>query len=261
MGCGDWIMATGHVRELFERHRVPVLVVGAHGKPMWHEVFDNNPKIIRKPHIRQQYVRLVSGGGYRPYIERKEPQKWTWKPYTPPVGELFFTAAELAFAEPYRGMVMVEPSVKAATGHHNKAWLPERWRQLTDALMLPWVQCGPPETNWLPGVSARVVTPTFRHAAAVLSVCNAFVSTEGGLHHAAAAVGTPSVILWSEFIDTSVTGYATMRNLRHAGPACGMRVDCPGCRASMARITVDEVARNLWEILDEGRPGVALAGS
>ncbi len=106
-----------------------------------------------------------------------------------------------------------------------------------------FVQCGAGDVR-LPGAT-QVPTPTFRHAAAVLSVCRAFVGTEGGLMHAAAAVGTPAVILWSEFISPEITGYSSMTNLRHAGKPCGNRFNCPSCRKSMEAITVDEVVAGL----------------
>jgi ADP-heptose:LPS heptosyltransferase len=67
--------------------------------------------------------------------------------------------------------------------------------------------------------------------------------------HAAAAVGTPAVILWSEFISPEITGYSSMTNLRHAGKPCGNRLACASCRKSMEAITVDEVVRALEKLL------------
>ena len=110
-----------------------------------------------------------------------------------------------------------------------------------------FVQIGPPGTRVLRGVH-YVQTPSFRHGAAVLAVSRAFVGTEGGLHHAAAALGVPAVVLFSEFISPDITGYATHRNIRHAGATCGARIPCSSCRASMEAITVDEVEKHLKEI-------------
>ena len=106
----------------------------------------------------------------------------------------------------------------------------------------------PGGTQVLDGV-AFVATDTFRQALAVQSACRAYVGTEGGLMHGAAANHTPAVVLWSEFIDPSITGYAGMVNLRHAGKACGSRIDCPGCKKSMLAISVDEVVQSLKGIL------------
>ena len=231
---------------MHQRSGMPVLIVDPRGRIRWHEVFENNPYILRaRPPVADGFKRIISGGGVRPYIALKGPTRWAWKPYRPKPAELFFTDAERAFAEPYRGMVMVEPNVKP-NSHENKAWIASRWVELVDQLDLPWVQCVPQLATPHPGVKVlKVLTPTFRLACAVLSVAKAFVGTEGGLHHAAAAVGTPAVILWSEFISPDITGYDSMVNLRHAGVACGNRLNCKGCRASMDAITVDEVVNAL----------------
>lgn len=249
-------MASGRARKLYQETKLPVLIVGRHGIRTWSDLWDGLPYIARRPAGRR-YQTIIDGSGVRPYIAAKTSERWTWKPYGPAPAQIVFTPAELAFAEPYRGMVMVEPNVKVIE-HTNKAWRWDRWFDLVEHLAkagsLP-VQCVDGRTHLdprtvCPPYGMHVVTPTFRHACAVLSVCRAFVGTEGGLMHAAAAVGTPAVILWSEFISPDITGYTTHRNIRHAGPACGMRTNCPGCRASMEAISVDEVVRNLKEILN-----------
>ncbi len=194
----------------------------------------------------------MNGSGVRPYIAVKTPTKWTWRRYKPKPAQIVFTAAELNFAEPYRGMVMIEPNVKNV-GHDNKAWPYPQWaalaKQIQSENFAELVQCVSPASEMIPHGVTRVTTPTFRLAAAVLSVCKAFVGTDGGLMHAAAAVGTKSVILWSEFTAPDICGYKTMVNLRHAGEACGNRISCKGCRAAMEKITVTEVITALKGIL------------
>lgn len=241
-------MASGEARRLHAKTGRPVVIVDRSNRVQWHEVFDGLP-YIKKRHALHT-AKIVSASGQRPYIAGKTADRWTWRAYKPYPAEIAFTADEMEFARPYHGMVMIEPNVKAV-GHANKAWVRERWGGLVEALAEPLVQCVHSFlTPGLPPKVLKVVTPTFRHALAVLSVSKAFVGTEGGLMHGAAAVGTPAVILWSEFISPDITGYATHRNLRHAGSPCGMRKDCPSCRASMEAITVDEVVANLKEILE-----------
>ncbi len=251
MGIGDALMAVGEARVLHAASGKPVLIIGGHGRPMWSEVFENNPYLLKR-YSRRSFIRLVNGGGVRPYIERKTPERWYWKLYQPKPGELFFTDDEKAFAEPYRGMVMIEPNVKNV-GHDNKAWPFAKWAELLKQLQSEnqhrYVQCVQASTPMIPHGVAQVETPTFRKAAAVLSVCKAFVGTDGGLMHAAAAVGVPAVILWSEFTSPDICGYKTMVNLRHAGKPCGNRLSCKGCRAAMDKITVDEVITALKGIL------------
>lgn len=247
MGFGDWLLAAGEAKAAHKATGRPVLITDPAGKPQWSEVFENNPYILRKPFAAGGFVRVISSSGCRPYIAAKSAGRWTWKPYKPTPAEMFFTEQELAFAECCRGKIMIEPNGKPV-GHKNKLWPRERWQQFVDTAHLPFVQCGPSNTDWLQGVN-RMPTATFRQALAVLSVCRAIVTTEGGLMHGAAAVGTPAVVLWSEFIDPSITGYAQHRNIRHARRTCGMRINCPSCRKSMEAITVREVADALTEIL------------
>ena len=256
MGIGDCLMASGEARALFKSSRIPVMIVDRRGRPIWSEVFEGIPYIVKDPRRHAGHVnRLVNGGGVRPYITLKTPTKWVWRPYKPKPAEMVFTKAELEFAEPYRGMVMIEPNVKNV-GHDNKAWPHKRWEEVVDAFYprgvlddSKFLQCVPPGTDGLDELLHHVTTPTFRHAAAVLSVCKAFVGTDGGLMHAAAAVGTPAVILWSEFTSPDICGYASMVNLRHAGKACGNRLNCHGCRAAMDKITVAEVVAALKGLL------------
>jgi len=254
----------GEARALHKRVSKPVLIVGMDGKPVFSDLFAGLPYITTpRPAIRGMRspigfavssVRLVNGPGARPYIVGKTLYKWTWKAYKPIPAEIIFTDEEREFAEPYRGMIMLEPHVKN-TGHHNKDWGPINWQQLDSLLhtvrgSAQAVQCGPPGTRWLLHTTG-VVTDTFRKACAVLSVCRAFVGAEGGLMHAAAAVGVPAVIVYGGFISPKVTGYPMHRNLfTGTGLGCGVRVDCPHCAAAMARITPKMVLEQLKEILD-----------
>lgn len=248
-------MSMGEARRLHKSSGgQKILIVGRDGKPVKSDLFVGVPYLItgvghRPPASFGPYQRLVNGSGIRPYIAGKTPEKWTWRKYRPAPAQIVFTAEELRFAERYRGHVMVEPNVKAV-GHDNKSWLPTRWRELVRALSdekISAIQCVPGGVT--PITDRAVLTPSFRYACAVLSVSRAFIGTEGGLMHAAAAVGVPGVILWSEFISPSITGYDMHRNIRHADEACGMRTDCKHCAASMERITVSEVLTNLKEIL------------
>ena len=248
MGIGDALMASGEARRLHKSNLLPVIILDRRGRPYWSEMWDGVPYILRKP-IGTPFTRIVNGSGTRPYIAAKTPAKWLWRAYKPYPAEIVFTPAELEFAEPYRGMIMIEPNGKNI-GHTNKLWSPQRWIELVDQLDLAFVQCVPHPLTPHPGVKVlKVLTPAFRQACAVLSVAKAFVGTDGGLMHAAAAVGTPSVILWSEYTSPDIVGYDSMVNLRHAGKACGNRMNCHGCRAAMDKITVTEVVTALKGIL------------
>ncbi len=255
MGIGDALMASGEARKLYKSNKLPTVIVDRYGRPYWNEMWDGVSYILKRA-AGKQANRLQNGPGVRPYIAGKTPNNWTWKKYTPVPAEIHFTPEELAFAAPYRGMVMIEPCVKNI-GHPNKAWISDRWGKVVDrmnpGMVLDdglFVQCIPPGGRGLDEIVRHVATPSFRHAAAVLSVCRAFVGTEGGLMHAAAAVGTPAVVIFGGFISPAVTGYAAHRNLfTGTGLGCGIRTNCAHCRKAMENITVDQVVTELERIL------------
>lgn len=240
-------MSMGEAKRLHKATRLPILIVNAHGVPVASELFQGVPYILRQ-RGRHPYQKIINAPGVRPYIAAKTGLRWVWKPYTPIPAEIVFTASELAFAEQYRGMVLLEPNVKNI-GHRNKDWGWANWLAL-DHLMgsQPRIQCFRPGDSILPGVTG-VLTPTFRQTAAVLSVCKAFVGPEGGLHHAAAATGVPAVVLYGGFVAPNITGYKQHRNLFTGGKACGSRMDCRHCRDAMNKITPAMVLGELQEIL------------
>lgn len=258
MGWGDELMVTGQVREAQERDPRRVRIV--YEKPRWHEAWDGNPRIAGKDE-KGDFQELVARVGYcRPYIARKTDERWTWKAWGPPRGELYLTAEERAFGERFPGRLVLEPNVKPGASP-NKDWGWERWvelARLTRARGLPATQIGRHDARRLPGVEF-VETSGMRRAAALLERAWGAVLPEGGLHHVAAAVGTPRVIvLFGGYIAPAVTGYAGHVNLFTGGPehplGCGWRRSCRHCAAAMARITPAWVMAELERLL-ERTPG------
>ncbi len=248
MGIGDQLMAAGEAHALHTGTGKPVCIVDQRNRIQWCDLYLGIPYILTS-HSRGA-VRMVNAGGARPYIVAKGSERWTWRAYKPRPAHLVFTADELALAEPFRGCVMIEPNIKAQA-HENKAWIWSRWVSLLEQMpSVRFVQCLAPGARVLEACDQYVRTTTFRQALAVLSVCRAFVGTEGALHHGAAAVGTPAVVLFSHFISPDVTGYPQHHNLRQAGAACGSRKPCKACAESMRAISVLEVVAHLKEILE-----------
>jgi hypothetical protein len=244
MGIGDEIMAVGQAKLLHTRTGAQVVIVDRIGRPRWHPIWDYNPRLLRTKTGRMQI--LMNGPGVRPYVMQKTADRWTWRRFDLQPGEIYFTEPEVKWGAQRGGRIVVEPNVKG-TNEGNKDWGWERWVEF--ARRTPnLVQVGPSGTRLLPGVDF-VETPEFRMAAAVLGKSLAYVGTEGALHHAAAAMGVPAVVIFGGFISPDITGYASHRNLFTGGVACGSRLACQHCRDSMAAISVDDVIQNLSEIL------------
>lgn len=184
--------------------------------------------------------------GHRIYNEHdKSNDRWIWNydfHCTP--GEVYFTKDEMSWAKSVGdGFIFIEPDVPAyKSSAVNKTWPEERYRAVADAFAsdgLEIVQFGHSRTKI---AGARVImTPSFRHAVAAMSQAALYIGPEGGLHHAAAAVGIPGVVLFGGFIPPSITGYAGHTNLTGGVEACGSLRPCVHCRAAMESIRVDEV--------------------
>jgi ADP-heptose:LPS heptosyltransferase len=240
MGWGDELMAAGEAARLHRATGRPVVITAPDGRPRWSEAWDGIPFLSRV--AAPDAVPLVNAPGARPYLVRKARGRSIWRRYEPEPAPLALTAEERRVAEPYRGAVLVEPCVPDRRAA-NKAWPFERWEAVVEALRAdgtPVAQVSAPGARSLPRVP-RVPSGTFREACAAVAAARVLVAAEGGLMHAAAAAGTPAVILWSEYVAPEITGYPGMIHLRHAGAPCGAIGPCAGCAASLRAIEVDEV--------------------
>lgn len=257
MGYGDELMVTGRARTMQRTDPRRVLVT-FQGVPRWGQyaaVWENNPRFAR-PNEAGDFQELQARDkktNMRPYHLAKTDKQWTYNlDFRPEVGELYFTDAERAFGGQYPGRIIVEPHVKPGASP-NKQWGWARWQAVADLLRKDGIrvtQLGPAGTKLLDGAEL-VPTPSFRMACAVLAGARACVLSEGGAHHAAAALGIPGVVIFGGYIAVETTGYPGHRNLGvHVGEACGMRTPCKHCAAVMASIAPEGVAESMTEILE-----------
>ena len=254
MGMGDELMATGLVKLMHQKSGKLVRIVDARGQIRRHEIFANNPKIVQpgQPARDFETLRNHSGSG-RPYFESQDDHKFTFKKFKPEPGEIFFTEEEKKFAASYDPIVIVEPNIKHAVSVDNKDWGYQRWEELATLMSdagIPFTQLGAknPKLKILPGAN-YIVTSTFRHAAAIIAKAKALVIPEGGLHHAAAAVGVRAVVIYGGFISPDQTGYDSHINLFTGEYACGSKFSCPHCKEAMSKITPQEVFAHLKSLL------------
>lgn len=248
MGIGDWILASAEARYFNEK--TGKKVVFAHsktGKPQWSEVFKGNPRIEKEPVPGREYCIVRNHGGARPYHlgydGEKQRFEWNYK-YKAEPGELYLTPGAKKVGQV--GAVLIEPNTKDFPLSKNKAWPWERWQEVVDRIDLPWVQLGSPESRSLERVR-RVVTDSFMDALGWVYNASLVVTTDGALHHAAAALGTPAVVLWGGLAPPQILGYDSHINICHATTWCGSNFECQHCKDAMALITVDEVVKAVNE--------------
>lgn len=210
-------------------------------------IFQGNPNIAKPGEEKFNNVEWIGFyRGSRLYNTAGE-NRWIWNyDFKAQPGEIWFTAEEKKFAEQFSGdIVVIEPNVPAFKSvAPNKQWPVDRYEVVAKALApgRKVLQFGYGGRHRLKSATA-VYTPSFRHALAVLSRASLYIGPEGGLHHGAAAVGIPGVVLFGGFIPPEVTGYDTHINLNGGAEACGSWSSCPHCKAAMDAISVEEVLK------------------
>jgi hypothetical protein len=182
-----------------------------------------------------------------------------------PTCEMFFDADERASAAEMLktagvsgSFVAFEPDTNPVFFGDLRAWPFENWqaalarlRELRPDLQL--LQLGTGSGPAIPGAIDMRGRTSFRQAALILGEAKLFVGTEGGLMHAAQAVGARSLVLWGGLTLPEFIGYpGSQRTLCKyvACAPCGNNGWCDNGRICMRGISVDEVVVAMLEELD-----------
>lgn len=242
-------MATGMARGAAQRGKRVAFGDGTNIK--WDhlsaQIFAGNPNIAplgSEGALDLEWVQFYRGN--RLY-NKQHGDHWIWNHEFQAIpGEVIFTPGELQYAErqPER-LVILEPNVPPhKTSSPNKQWSVVRYADVAVRLRAEGYQTAQfihnHQGNNLPGV-LTLKPPTFRHALAVLARSAIYIGPEGGLHHGAATVGIPAVVIFGGFIPPDVTGYDGHTNLTGGVEACGSLNRCPHCAAAMEAIRVKHV--------------------
>ena len=143
-------------------------------------------------------------------------------------------------------LVVVQNSCSGARySATTKEWPQSSWRELVRRLAgRSWiVQIGSPSDPPLDAAEDLRGRTTLREAATLLSGAASFVGLESGLQHVAAAMHTPSVIIYGGRSRPCETGYPFNHNITRspACAGCGLNTGCPHGMLCM-EIPVEEVA-------------------
>ena len=234
-------MATADARLAHEKWGTRV-VFGDGRRWFWSEVFEGNPIIAKKSELGQdeKFAWVSNYPQNRPYIAEIIPGRFIYRQdYRVTPGEIFLSDDE---NRPSGNYIVVEPNVKPDMTGPNKKWPWDRWVSLVKRLDADVVQLG--TSQRLLKRARHINTPTFRSALGWLAGAKLLITTDGALHHAAAAMGIPAVVLWGGAASPVNLGYAGHINIWHGAEPCGTyNAECPHCKAAMASITVDEVLK------------------
>lgn len=249
MGYGDEIMGTGMAKGAAARG--VKIAFGdkkqrrLHWTPRTAMIFRSNPNIARPSDSLRHVEWIAHYKGHRLYNHQTY-NKWVWHyDFRVKPGEFYFSKQESDFAKIQTpGFILIEPNVPAwKSVSPNKDWGLKNYQAVADALreqghfVCQFVN-GPRQLERV----HRIAAADFRYAAAVLTQAALFIGPEGGLHHAAAAVGTKAIVLFGGFIPPEVTGYDFHINLTgDSERACGSLHSCDHCKRAMQSITAQTV--------------------
>lgn len=243
MGYGDALLGSGIARLARKKTNKPICI-GDGTKVEWNEVFEGNPHISKE--IVPGCVWVHCHKGFRPYVDNegstKERFRWR-RDFQASPGEIFLSPEELRWDQ--TDFVLIEPNIKGWLGP-NKDWGFEKWQTVVDAM--PNVRFIQTPGRKLQGVE-QVETKSFRDACALLSRADLFVGTDGGLHHAAAALDKPAVVVWGGYTHPRNLGYKTHTNLHSGVEPCGNTKPCDHCKKAMDWVTPDMVIKAIRKAL------------
>lgn len=260
MGWGDEILAAGAAQRLYEDTGQKVAITDRGGAVRWNDIWLGNPAIATPTEAARGRVQFMQNGpNARPYHAKNVPltrlsgvkfTDWRARDHR---GRLYLTDAERERGRRLRAdgpYWLIEPS-PVAQSNQNKRWPFDRFERVAQRVPVRLVQLLHDDSHELMKVSGTR-TPTFRDACGVLASAEGYIGTEGGLHHAAAALGIPAVVIFGGCMSVETFGYPEHINLADNGPEspCGRWMPCTHCVRAMAAISAAQVLDAVHWLLD-----------
>jgi len=258
MGLGGYLTWTAVARELVQSTGIgKVFPFEQHGnliKPVRTPIFENNPYILQE-FDNNTAIPMQLNNPRTNYCKQDTPQRAVHRHdchiiqqicefygvKNPELKcELYFSDDEVQSVRKHwdhlKRYIVIEPQSNDEYTV-NKKYPIEKWQYVADELIKDGhilVQVGrETKDKTLSGVVNLTGKTTFREAAMIIKHSRLFVSSEGGLMHAANAVDTPAVILYTGFIHPTMTCYPQNTNIwvgKNHGP-CGMKTHCHHCNS------------------------------
>ena len=259
MGLGGYLTWTAAMREISENNLedgVKIVPCEMHGNTVTRivqsPVFENNPYIYDQQKDQGKKVFLLPMNlPETNYCKKDTPQK-AYHRYdkhmieqiceyygvsNPSLKcEMYFTKEEeerclsIVSGLPKK-YIVIEPHSKD-NYTLNRSYPFEKWQNVVNSLkeQISFVQIGRPGLKVLDNVISLLGKVSFRESALIIKHSHMFISTEGGLVHAANAVGKRSLIVLTGYQAPKMVAYPENINLNISshGP-CGLKARCREC--------------------------------
>lgn len=249
MGLGDQLIATGLAKGAWSKRGVRV-AFGEGQRIIWDKnselIFRNNPNIASPGNEKRGKIEWIPYyKGNRGYNKQGEGY-WIWNmDWRCIPGEIYFMPGEenIVTRKSRKGCVLMEPNGEERKSvAPNKRWEFNRYQQVADQLLSDGYNVVQLKYGSLKLANVEHLSvSTFRQAAVALKNSALYIGPEGGLHHAAAAVGVRAVVIFGGFIPPSVTGYDSHANIVGSDRFCGSFNRCQHCIDAMDVISVEQV--------------------
>ena len=223
MGIGGDLMWTSLAKEVYKKHNKKVCFV--QGKNIQCcDVWKNNPYISFK---YDENTCIKVNIGFKVLPERYSKNKWNVSQHTiisrckhfnyefpEKKCYMYFIKEEESYIKGIvsklpKDFILIEPHAKTSW-FKQKQYPLKKWQKIVDGIshVCPVVQMSLPGKSLLKNVidvSSKI--RNFREASLLVKYCKLFVSTEGGLMHAANAVNKKCVIIFAPLFDPIFTTY------------------------------------------------------
>jgi len=271
MGLGGYLTWTAAAREISKKipnaKFLPFEIHGKSIKLIGSPVFYNNPKFIQpSDELKDQKGQAIPFQLNNPstnYCKQDTPERAIQRGDLHIIEqicefygvvpdelkcEIFLTEDELSFGQKLKkdlgNFITIEPHSKLEYTR-NRRYSFEKWQNVVNALSekgLKFVQVGIQDRPKLENVVDMRGKTSFREAAGIIKISDLFLSSEGGLVHAANAVDTKSVVILTGYQTYKMVAYPTNINvdISSHGP-CGLKVDCELCISDVDKHDENEI--------------------
>ena len=275
MGLGGYLAWTAVTREVKKRVDEDIKILPCEGdgknvtKLVRSPVFENNP-YIAKPDEQCRMFPLFLNNPQANYCKTDTPIKAHHRYDKHMIAqmcefygiedpelrcEMYFTQLErdkvAKLTSDLGDFITIEPASKD-NYTPNRMYPFRKWQNVVDDLSkhINIVQLGSNTSKLLDNVIDFRGKTSFREAALVIGESKAFLSTEGGLVHAATTVDTPAVVIITGYQHPDMVAYPQNININlgQHGP-CGLKVKCDDCFSEVMNHNYKEIVDKTLKIL------------